>query len=244
MNKFMKCLGTMVLTAYAGCASQPQAVEAPKAPQKMTHEYLSQVEQRVLAIDADGKRSKAESEELSKLYAIVNSTKPEKDADAGTKEHYSHVLRMLSAAQKDNYDNMKFYLVLTGVDTAEFRNVPGNIGGTRALPPVTGEYLVKALGEKRAYEIMSKAVPVEAYNGMPVSPGDIMAGGGRLAIGSAHEITMADARKIVGRGIGRLTENLYRTVTNGKKEDGEMSRAFVVAETCKGYALPRPDEKK
>ncbi len=242
MNKVMKGLGTIVLAAYAGCASQPQ-VEATKAPQKMTHEYTSQVEQRVLAIDADGKRSAAETAELSQLYAIVSGTKPEKDADANTKEHYQHVLKMLSAAQNDNYKNMKFRLVLTGVDTEEFQNVPGNIGGTKPLDAVTGEYLVKALGEKRAYDIMSKAAPVEAYNGMPVSRGNVQAGGGRLAIGNAYEITLADAKKIVGDGLGRLTKDAYAKVTNGSKKDGEMSRAFVVAETCKGYDLPKPAEK-
>lgn len=236
----MKGLGTLVLAAYAGCASQPQA---PQAPQKITHEYTNQVEQRVLAIDADGKRDAAETAELAGLYAVLSTNQPEKDADKPTKEHYEHVLKMLSTAQKDNYKNMKFYLVLTGVDTEEFQNVPGNIGGTRPLDAVTGAYLVEKLGEKRAYEIMSKAAPVEEYKGTPVSRGNVQAGGGRLAMGTAYEITMADAAKLVGEGLGRLTKDLYKKVTNGNKKDGEMYRAFVIAETCKGYDLPKPAEK-
>jgi len=242
MNKFTEGLAGLIFALGAGCASQQAAPEV-KAPE-ITHEYLSQVEQRVLAIDQDGKRTGSEAAEISNIYAIVCANKPAKDADASTKEHYNHIVKMLTGAQRDNYKNMKFNLVLTGVDTKEFGNVPGNIGGTKPLEQVTGEQLM-ILGEQRAYEIMSKIVPVEKYTGCAVTRGTVQAGGGRLVgMDNAYEITLAEAKKIVGSGLGRLTKDAYKNMTDGKWDNGEMSRAYLVAETCKGYDLPKPAVKK
>lgn len=243
MNKFTEGLAGLIFALGAGCASQKAAQEV-KAPE-ITHEYLSQVEQRVLAIDQDGKRTGSEAAEISTLYAIVSANKPAKDADASTKEHYDHVVKMLTGAQKDNYKNMKFNLVLTGVDTKEFGNVPGNIGGTKPLEQVTGEQIVNVLGEQRGYELMSKIVPVEQYTGCAVTRGTVQAGGGRLVgMDKAYEITLSEAKKIVGNGLGRITKEAYKNMTDGNKDNGEMSRAYLFAETCRGYDLPKPAVKK
>jgi hypothetical protein len=220
-----------------------------------------QVENRLAAIDADGKRTAAEAAEIANLYTVVTSTPLAKDANSDAKTHYAHVRKLLSDAQFANYRNMKFRLVMTGIDSAKdgFAGLPGNIGATRALDAVTGAYLVQVLGEKRAYKIMAQAKsPVEQFNGLPVTPGNVSAGGGRIVglDGIVVPIEMSDAAKIVGvidvngkekpdaKGLGRLTPVLYKQVTNKDDSDGEMRRAYLVAETCKDYDLPKPADKK
>ncbi|MEM4246954.1 MAG: hypothetical protein QXR48_01730 [Candidatus Woesearchaeota archaeon] len=232
MNKVMKGLGTIVL-ALAGCTS-PATQEKPK----LTREYMQQVEQRINNIDSDNKRTAQEAAELSSLYAVFNDNTPEDDANNAL---YEKIFKKLEEAQKETYKKMEFYVGFTGVNTEEYKNAPGNVGITRPLDKVTGQKLVECIGEQRAYQLMSQLKPVEEYKGLPVTKGPAEEGGQRIVCleNVAVEMTLDEAKAVVGDKLGRLTKQRLEELTDGKKQNGEMYKAWLIAETCKGYDLPK-----
>jgi hypothetical protein len=254
----------MIAVALAGCAGQETKPEQAKAPQAMACEYISQIENRVLEIDKDGKRDASEAAELSRLYTIVSNTKPAK-ADVAAHEHYNHLVKMLNGAQNSNCNNMKFYLGFTGCDTAKFGNQPANwgISGTELIGPVTGEQLVEIYGED-AYKIMSKVVPVEKFEGGIVTQGPVNAGGGRIVNLTKYAVRLPLCSKggekvVFDEKVGKLVdkancwftkERLTELVTAERDKEsrmyerGKVDEAWLIGETCKGYNLPKPAEKK
>lgn len=150
-----------------------------------------------------------------------------------------------------DFNALELNLVLTGVDTKEYNNVPANIGATRRVFMGTGNKYQMFFDDKEKKELVSKATPY--WKPLPVTEGTVDEGGARVQgleyVALKIDKKTADdiLRNAVGRdepGQKQVTPELWATLSNGKTEDGEATRYWVIATIPSGYTPRKPDEKK
>lgn len=256
-----KTLATIILgLGLASCTPrhtvqqpvQQAVVEAPKGPQKVTHQDLLVLEQNYNAMNADYHRSRDEMERIVAQYDMLRTAVLAKDAGDHLKDDLVHVQKLYKGAVEDLFDHLDVYMVLSGVDTAQFQNVPANLGAVHPLFVGKGAAIKDHLSFEAKDALIRKAR--EAWRAYGVTPGTVQEGGGRLVRleETTVEINKDTTGKIVGEGIQasqpgykNVSKDLWARSTNRDLKDGEMFQYFLTAvKPSEGYDLPKPAETK
>ncbi len=161
MNKIMKGLGTMVLAAYAGCASQPQAVEAPKTPAKVevTKDYLTLGDSKRAEARQDKAYSAQEVSDVIFQYQTLKMSVPDKKADAELKKHYNASVAECEKIINEAFDNTDVYAYVGLVSDKASGNKRANYGGSLPLYVGKGKDVAEQLNIKQKIELLLKASP-------------------------------------------------------------------------------------
>jgi len=144
MNKLMKGLGTLVLALSAGCASQPQAVEAPKVPQKVevTADYLTLGDAARVNAKQDNIYSAQEVSDVIFQYQTLKLSDPKK-GDAELKRHYAASVAECEKIINEAFDNADIYAYIGIVTDKGNGNAAKNYGGDLPLYVGKGKDVAK-----------------------------------------------------------------------------------------------------
>lgn len=251
MNKLMNGLGTIVLALSAGCAV-PQPVEGPRAPQKLDNVAINAFEEQYRTMRADNKISPVEARRIAEGYNILKSAELVEGANPDTVQHRNRVRdNLYGSGFNEVFNNMDIYVVLSGMASEELKNGPANIGAVRKVYVGKGIDVAGKLTEDKRIELYQKAR--EQWNPLPVTSGHVLAGGGRIV---GWECCLVEIKKdimeqIIGKGVGvdgpgqkRVSDELWKQVTDGDKSNGEMKRYFITAVGPMGYNVPAAPAEK
>lgn len=244
-----KLLTGLAALAMSACAQNyvPDAAEA----RKLTGDAVA-AEQKYLAdAKSDNHYSRGEISQIVARYDMMKRASMADGASDADKTLFEQVKTEYKGAVEDVFNHTDLYMVLTGVDTAEFQNVPANIGASKPLYLGKGQKYADKFTFEQKETIMRKAR--DAWTPYAVTQGVVQAGGGRL-IGieaTCMEIEKAKAAELVGDvitapadGFKDVSKKYFGELTDGKKPNGEISHCFVTAVRPNGYDLPAPEVKK
>ena len=240
---------TATLLLLAACASNgiPTAPEA----RKLNGHDVDEQQQFLQTAKSDNHYNGREISQIISRYDMLKRASMVDGAGDGEKSLFEQVKKEYKGAVDDIFNHTDLYMVLTGVDTAEFQNVPANIGASKPLYLGKGQKYADKFTDEQKEAIVRKAH--DAFTPYAVTRGVVQAGGGRLVgiEATCLEIDLKKAGELVGDGITApangfksVSKTYFGELTDGKKENGEASRAFVTAVTPSGYNLPAPEVKK
>jgi len=155
MNKFMKGLGTIVLAAYAGCASQP--VEAPKVPKnvEITADYLTLADASRVKAREDNAYMPAEVSDIIFQYETLKMS--EKSVKSDVKKPYNNAVADCEKTINSAFDNADIYAYVGIVTDKGAGNAARNYGGDKPLYVGKGKDVAKHFDMRQKIELLLKA---------------------------------------------------------------------------------------
>jgi hypothetical protein len=249
MNMKKMILTGLAALALGACSTKSYVPEKTEA-RKLTGNDVNAEQQYLKSATGDSRVSRGEIDQIIARYDMLSNASMADGSGDGEKALFEQVKKEYKAAVEDVFNHTDIYFVMTGVDTAEFQNVPANIGASRAVYVGKGAVLGDNVNFTQKEKLLRMAR--DAWKPYTVTQGVVQAGGGRIQglEYTALEILKDTAAKIVGGGIGadvpgqkRITGDIWSASVDGKKENGEMSRYFLTAVKPAGYDVPKADKK-
>lgn len=263
MKKLLTGLGALVLSACA----QTNYVPAPQEARKLTGHMVDEQQQYLQGAKSDNHYSRGEIGQIISRYDMMKKASMVDSAGDGEKALFAQVKKEYQGAVEDVFNHTDLYMGLTGTDTAEFQNVPANIGASKQLYLGKGEKHADKFTFEQKESIVRKAR--DAWRPYEVTQGVVQAGGGRI-VGleeTAIEVGLDLAAKLLGftetrgadgktvtgvtgtgivdmpTGYKNVNADLWLRMRNSNPADGEVSRGFVTAVAPNGYDFPKADKK-
>jgi hypothetical protein len=248
MNKTLAGL----LLALGACTSTVKSPEQLREQEiKMTAREVFDTKEYLDSAKSDYKISRGEINQLIRNYDRLSRAVIQGELSDSDKKIVDEVRGQYKETVNDIFNHLDIYMIGTGVDTAEFSNVPANIGASKPLYVGKGAKVAKHIDFATKEAIVRKAR--DAWASYAVSKGTVQEGGARLiGLDDTSVIIGKDiAEKLVGEGIAApgegykaMGKDLWARANDGNTANGELSRYRLTAVKPDSYDLPKPADKK
>jgi hypothetical protein len=241
-----------LLLALGACTSTVKSPERITEQEvKMTAREVFDTKEYLDSAKSDCNLSRSEINQLITNYDRLSKAVIQGELSDSDKKIVDEVKGQYKETVNDIFNHMDIYMIGTGVDTAEFSNVPANIGASKPLYVGKGAKVAEHLSFEIKESLVRKAR--DAWANYAVTKGTVQEGGARI-IGldsNCVDISKDIAAKIVGEGIPAagegykgMSKDLWTRANDGKTANGELSRYRLTAVKPMGYDLPKPADEK